>query len=244
MLSSLALVRAVVTGVTSGIGEAVVDRLIEGGARVAGVGRDRARLEERAARWGERFVPIVADLAYPSDRRVAIERIGATLERVDVLVNNAAACVYETPLDLSPVRWEALVQVNLLAAIELACGLAPRLGDAAHVVNVSSIVARAAPSAKFGPYAVTKAALDRFTDALRLELAPRGAKVSLLAPGLVDTPIYDKVEGFEGARAALEKQVPAWLEPGDVADALVWMLTRPPRVVVSELVVLPRGQAR
>jgi NADP-dependent 3-hydroxy acid dehydrogenase YdfG len=241
---SLSEKRAVVTGVTSGIGAALVDRLIEAGALVAGVGRTQEKLDERAARWGARFIPVLADLAKGDARRGAVEQISAQLERVDVLVNNAAECVYASPVELSPLAWEALVQTNVLAVVELCSGLAPRLSEDAQVVNVSSVVARSVPSAKFGPYAVTKAALDRFTEALRLELAPRGVRVSLLAPGLVDTPIYDKVAGFAPVRATLTKQVPTWLTDADVADALVWMLTRPQHVAVSELVLMPRGQTR
>jgi len=112
------------------------------------------------------------------------------------------------------------------------------------VVNISSVTARYAPSARFGPYAVTKAALDSFTTMLRLELDPRGVRVTSIAPGLVETPIYDKVEGFSAAREKLAKQIPRWLSAGEVADAIIWVLARPPHVVVGELTLMPSGQAR
>src|SRR5207244_4498627 len=113
-----------------------------------------------------------------------------------------------------------------------------------HVINLSSVTTRFLANARFAPYALTKAAVERFTEALRLELQPLGVKVSLLAPGLVDTPIYDKVSGFEKTRARLTEQVPTWLRAEDVAEAIVWVFEQPEHVLVSELVILPREQPR
>ncbi len=164
--------------------------------------------------------------------------------RVDVIVNNAAEVVYVPPLALDPERFDALWEVNTRAAMDLIHGLAPKLGPEAQVVNIGSVTGRHLAHPRFAPYALTKAALEHFTEAVRLELAPRGIRVSLVVPGLVDTPIYDKVEGFDAARAALTKQIPKWLSPEDVADSICWLLTRPASVTVSELTLLPRFQAR
>jgi NADP-dependent 3-hydroxy acid dehydrogenase YdfG len=234
----------VVTGVTSGIGEALVTRLLAEGAEVAGLGRDADKLAAAATRWGARFIAVQADLADRGQRQRALAQLRERVPRVEVLVNNAAEIVYATPLGLETARWAALLEVNLLAAIDLVSGLAAHLGPGAQVVNVSSVTARQMPGAKFCPYALTKAALERFTEGLRMELAPRGVKVSLIVPGLVDTPVYDRVEGFDAARKALRSQVPEWLTADDVADAMMWMLTRPPRVLISEITLVPRGQAR
>jgi NADP-dependent 3-hydroxy acid dehydrogenase YdfG len=118
------------------------------------------------------------------------------------------------------------------------------MGPGGHVVQISSVTARFLPTAKFGAYAMTKSAVEQLVEALRLELAPRGVRVSSVSPGLVDTPIYDKLDGFSEARAKLRTQVPDWLSSEDVADAVVWILSRPANVVVSELVVMPKGQVR
>jgi NADP-dependent 3-hydroxy acid dehydrogenase YdfG len=234
----------VVTGVTSGIGAALVDRLIASGARVLGVARDPAKLEIAAARLGPGFTPVVADLASAEARRGALAVLLEQAPRVDIFVSNAGECVYETPLGFPVDRFRELLEVNLLAAIDLTQGLAPRMEAGAHIVAISSITARFLPNARFGPYALTKAALDRFVEALRVEVDPRGIKVTSIAPGLVDTPIYDKVEGFAQTRAKLAEQVPSWLSPGDIADAVMWAIDRPPHVVISEIAILPRGQAR
>jgi NAD(P)-dependent dehydrogenase (short-subunit alcohol dehydrogenase family) len=163
---------------------------------------------------------------------------------VDVLVNNAAEVVYETPLGLGAEGFSRLMEINVAAALDLTRAAAERMARGATVLNVSSVTAKFLPHARFASYAVTKAALDQLTAALRLELEPRGIHVSLLSLGLVDTPVYENVSGFEGMREKLSAQVPVWLKPRDVAEAAVWMLERPAPMVATELVLMPAGQAR
>jgi NAD(P)-dependent dehydrogenase (short-subunit alcohol dehydrogenase family) len=236
--------QGVVTGVTSGIGKALVARLIEEGARVVGLARKDDLLRELATTWGEAFVPIVADLAVPEERAAAQRAVLAAAPRVDFLVNNAAEVVYASPLALPLERWRRLIEIDLVAAIELVQALAPAMPADGHVVNLSSVTARFVSQPAFGPYALAKTALESFSDALRLELAPRGVAVTVVRPGLVDTPLYGKVEGFEKSLARLREAVPEWLRAEDVADAIVWVLSRPRSVVVGELTILPRHQAR
>ncbi len=229
---------AVVTGVTSGIGKALVARLLTQGATVVGVARDASKIEPRAA-----FVPFIADLAQ-SDRSRVFAEIAERFPQIDVLVNNAAECVYASPLELDPEKMRRLLEINLLAPIELVRVLAPRMQRGAHVVNVSSVTARHLPNPRFAAYGLTKAAVDATTDAMRLELDPKGVRVTSIVPGLVDTPIYDKVEGFARTREKIRESLPQWLSAEDVAEAIVWALDRPAHVVASEIVLLPLGQAR
>jgi NADP-dependent 3-hydroxy acid dehydrogenase YdfG len=235
---------AVVTGATSGIGEAVAARLIAAGARVIGVGRNAAKLESLISRWGDRFEPRVVDLAEGERRAGAIEAIAAGYPRIDIIVSNAAECLYETPLGTSIGAYRRLIEINALAGIELVQSLAPRMEAGGHIVQLSSVTARHLPAARFAPYAMSKALAEKFVEALRLELHPRQIKVSLIAPGLVATPIYEKVEGFEKTRVKLNEQVKKWLDADDVAEAVLWMLTRPAHVAVTEVVIMPREQAR
>jgi serine 3-dehydrogenase (NADP+) len=237
---------ALVTGVTSGIGAETVRALLGEGMRVWGVGRDARRLQQFADPLGAGFTPLLADLADPEARgRLFAELAGRSRETpVQLLVNNAAECVYESPLGLAPARLSRLFEINVTAGLELCQAMAAGMPVGAQIINISSVVARHLPSAKFAPYAATKAALDCLSEALRLELHPRGIHVSTLAPGLVDTPIYDKVEGFERARRKIREQVPTWLSARDVAETIVWMASRPVHLVVSELCLLPAAQAR
>ncbi len=244
MSASLLGRNVVVTGVTSGIGRALVLRLLDEGAQVLGLGRDSARLDELARDHRERFVPVVSDLAVPSDRERAVARIRRSFDRIDAIVNNAAECVFETPLSLSLERWRRLLEVDFVAAVELVKELADRLPATGHVVTVSSVTTQFIAHPAFAPYALVKTALESFTDALRLELAPRGVAVTTVRPGLVATPLYEKVDGFDKMRARISETVPEWLSAEDVADAIVWTLARPHPVVVSELTLLPRRQAR
>lgn len=235
---------AVVTGASSGIGAAVAGRLLEDGARVVGLARNGDAMREAFAAYGDRFVPVVADLSDPEARARAIEEVLASVDRVDLLVNNAGACVYAGTLGVDWETWRSLGELNLWAAIELTRALVPVMGTGSLVVNVSSVTARHLPAPRFAPYAMTKVALDQFTESLRLELGPRGIKVTLLAPGLVDTAIYDKVDGFASAEERIRRAVPEWLAPADVADTVSWLVRRPAHVVVGEMVLLPLGQGR
>ena len=235
---------AVVTGATSGIGAALARRLYIEGATVIGVARNRDALAEEVIRGEGRFIAVCADLAGRDGRAAAIAEIEDRAPRIDLLINNAGAAAYASPLELGVAGWRALFEINVHAAVELAVALAPRLLPGGHLVNVSSVTARFAPNARFAVYAATKGALDRATEALRLELDPRGVHVTSIAPGLVDTPLYTKVAGFAGARDKIARQVQRWLTAGDVADAVFWVVTRPAHVVISELVMMPSGQGR
>ncbi len=233
---------ALITGATSGIGLASAKKLREAGYHVVAVGRDAERLRVLEVELG--VVTRVADLAQPESRRELGDWIAARQVPLDVLVNNAAECVYESPLTLEPARMSRLFEVNVVAPIELARAVAPHMPHGGHIVQLSSVTAKHLANAKFAPYGTTKAALEHLTEALRLELHPRGIGVSTLVPGLVDTPIYDKLPNFESTRAKLHQHVEVWLEPEDVADVLLWVLSRPPHLVIGEVTILPRSQAR
>jgi NADP-dependent 3-hydroxy acid dehydrogenase YdfG len=235
---------AVVTGATSGIGAALARRLCGEGATVIGVGRRREALVAHSVHAEGRFVAVCADLADPAARSRAIHEIAERAPRIDVLINNAGEALYASPLELGVARWRALFEINLHAAIEIAVELAPRIASGGHLINVSSVTARFSPNTRFAAYAATKGALDRATEALRLELDPLGIHVTSIAPGLVDTPLYDKVAGFAATRDKIARQVPSWLTASDVADAILWVTTRPAHVVVAELVLMPSGQGR
>lgn len=243
-MTSLAGKIAIVTGVTSGIGHALTSRLIAEGARVLGVARSAEKLTAAAVPWGDRFTPLVADLAVPAARSALMKRLREEVRSVDVVVSNAAECCYETPLRTPSETWRRMLEVNLLAGIELVQTVVPAMAAGGHVVLVSSVTARHVAHAKFGPYGLSKSAVEHFAESLRLELQSSHINVALIAPGLVETPIYDKVSGFERAREKARQEIPRWLQAEDVADAILWILDRPAHVAVSELVLLPRGQAR
>jgi NAD(P)-dependent dehydrogenase (short-subunit alcohol dehydrogenase family) len=236
--------QALVTGVTSGIGRATALRLLAAGAVVIGLGRDHVKLADIASRAGPRFKPLLADLSRPEERARAAESLRRIERPVELFVSNAAEAVFKTPLEVSPKVALRLFEVNVCAPLELCQAVASRMGPTGHVVQISSVTTRHLPTAEFGAYAMTKSAVERLVEALRQELAPRGVRVSSVSPGFVDTPIYDKLDGFSEARSRLRAEVPNWLSSEDVAEAIFWILSRPANVVVSELVVMPKGQVR
>lgn len=232
------------TGVTSGIGLALTSRLIEAGATVLGIARDAEKLLALSDRFGPRFRGALIELAGATTRRNALAEQLSRFDKIDAVINNAAEVVYESPLELDLDRWRSLFEVNFFAGVELVSLAAPRIPRGGQVINVSSAVARFLPNSKFAPYAITKAAIDRATEAIRLELDPRGVRVTSIVPGLVDTPIYEKTENFEKTLARIKEQIPTWLSADDLADAVMWTLERPEHVVIGEMVIMPRGQTR
>ncbi|HET7542105.1 MAG TPA: SDR family oxidoreductase [Polyangiaceae bacterium] len=243
-MSSLSGRHCVVTGATSGIGRATALALLSAGASVTGLGRSREKLVALAEQAGQDFDFLVADLAVDSELERVSEALRQSSRPIDVFVSNAGEAAYASPLAISPAHFRHLLQLNVCAPLELCQALVPRMSASGHVVQLSSVAGRFLPNAKFGPYGVTKAAVTGLIDALRLEVASRGIRVTSIVPGLVDTPIYDDVEGFDDLRKKLDEQVPHWLTPEDVAETITWVLSRPANVVVTELTVMPRGQAR
>ncbi len=205
---------ALVTGASSGIGRALAERLAAAGATVLAAGRDAAALDALAGRSGAR--PLVADLLDPG----AAERLAAlALEaagRVDVLVNNAGAGWAGPFAAMDPAAAARLVGLNLLAPVRLTRALVPQMlaRRSGQVVNVASI-AGLVPAPAEAVYAATKAGLIGFSDSLRAELAPAGVGVLVVAPGVVDTPFFDR----RGAPYA--RRWPRPIDPARVADATV-----------------------
>jgi len=205
---------ALVTGASSGIGLAVSRLLAERGATLALAGRDELALAAVAERTGGQ--PLAADLASPGGaERVAglvLERWG----RVDLLVSNAGAGwagdLAAMPLEAA----ERLVTLNLLAPVRLTRLLLPGMLErgSGHLVYVTSI-AGATGVAREAVYAATKAGLATFADSVREEVAGRGLTVSVVVPGVVDTPFFDR------RGSAYDRSWPAPIPAERVARALL-----------------------
>jgi short-subunit dehydrogenase len=180
-----------VTGATSGIGRATAIRLAAHGTRLLLSGRDVGALAELEATTGGS--PVALDLSEPGAGRELARRALEVFDRVDVVVNSAGSGLYGPAAELVQDDLERIVRVNLLAPIELTSALLPGMLErrSGHVVLIGSIAGRLG-RANEATYAASKAALAVFADSLGLELAGSGVAVSLVTPGVVDTPFFER----------------------------------------------------
>jgi len=186
---------AIVTGASSGIGEATARRLAKNGFDVAIIARRKDRLEALAmeiAEAGGRAIPIAADLADEEATARAAREALAGLGRIDLLVNNAGYSPGRAIEQITRQELRHIFDVNLFSALQLIGAVTPtmRSQGGGLIINVGS-VAGLIPAPLAVPYATTKIGMHAATDALRLELAPFGIKLSLVIPGFVDTAVFD-----------------------------------------------------
>ncbi|MCP3804917.1 SDR family NAD(P)-dependent oxidoreductase [Allokutzneria sp. A3M-2-11 16] len=231
---------ALVTGASSGIGEAVAHDLAQRGATVVVVARRRERVARVVAEIegkGGRAFAVPADLTDRDQATAAVLEAVKLTGRLDILVNNAGIGFVEEALEADLDRWRQTVEINLLAVLSCTHAALPHLVAAAEgprgiadVVTISSVAGRiTAPGCSV--YAATKHAVGAFSDCIRKELVGR-VRVGLVEPGMVDTELTD------ASTAEFE-----WLQPQDVADAVSYLVTRPRHVAVSELLLRPSAQA-
>lgn len=241
---------ALITGGGTGIGAAAARRFAAQGTAVAVVGRRPDPLEEtvQAARaLGAEAIAIPADLSDPKAPVQIVERIAQTWERLDILVNNAAA-IKHLPIDEAPLElFDEHMAVNVRAPYFLIQAALPylRRSDVAAVINItSSSGSLAIPGQSM--YGTSKAALEYLTRSLAAELAPWGIRVNAIAPGPVDTPIHRTWAGddLEGAYERMRREVP--LERMGTADELaawiVWLASPEASWVTGAIIHVDGGQ--
>lgn len=240
---------AVVTGAASGIGAATARHLIDHGASVVLVARRVDRLVDLADRLGPRALAAPADVTDP-DAVAGLVDVAAALGTVDILVNNAGLMSANPLVDKREDEWRRMVEVNLTGTLNMTGAFLPQLltaaasGRPADIVNVSSTGADYSVPG-FAVYGATKAAISYLSAALRTELAARTLRVTDLKPGGVHTEVASHTSNpriREQLATAHERM--RLLDPDDVADAIVYAITRPAHVCVSQLSVLPVDQAR
>jgi NADP-dependent 3-hydroxy acid dehydrogenase YdfG len=256
---------AVVSGASSGIGRAIAERMGAAGAHVILGGRTPSAMEESAARIiasGGRATIKVSDVRDPDSMRALV---GAAVEadgHLDILVNNAGVSYLGTVLDGDPEAWRAMLDTNVLALL-VGCQAAVQamrsVGNAGHIVNISSV---AAHNPESGVYGATKHAVNVISRTLRQELLEDPIQVTSIMPGLVATNIgrnvdpeilagivamsgieADVVPGerlpddvLEAAQVALGEIM---IRPDDVADAVMYAVGEPSSVHISEIVIRP-----
>lgn len=229
-----------VTGATSGIGEATARRAAEAGWSVVITGRRGDRLREVASGTGA--VPLEFDVR---DREATAAAVASVPDAwvPDVLVNNAGLAVGREPVDAGVYEdWDRMVDTNVKGLLNVSREWLPRMRPGARVINVGSVAGKQAyPGGSV--YNATKFAVEGLTQAMRMDLLPRGIQVGQVSPGAVSTE-FSTVR-FKGDDAAAEG-VYAGFEPlraEDVADAIWYMATRPPHVCIHDVWIMPAAQA-
>jgi NADP-dependent 3-hydroxy acid dehydrogenase YdfG len=243
---------ALVTGASSGIGRATAKALAARGAAVALVARRIDRLQALADELrtsGSTALVIEADVTDRAAAEAAVERTADELGRVDVLVNNAGVMLLGPILDAPVSEWEEMININVFGLLYCAKAALPHLlraadGEPRHtadLVNISSVAGRVVRVGS-GVYNATKHAVGAFSESLRQEVTGRHVRVALVEPGAVATELAshnrpEVLEGIKDRLAAIER-----LEDHDIADTITYIVTRPRRVAINELLIRPTEQ--
>ena len=235
--------RALVTGATSGIGLACARALAAEGCRLVLVGRREGRLRAVARSLGRRVQ--VRVLVLDVRDRAAVEAAEASFFAVDILVNNAGLARGFDPLQEGRVDdWEEMIDTNLKGLLYVTRKALPFMVKRrrGHVVNLGSTAGHWTYP-KGNVYCASKAAVKVLTEGLRMDLLGSGIRVSSVDPGMVETAFSEVRFHGDAARA---RAVYAGMRPlaaGDVAEAVLWCLPRPPHVNIQQVVVTPTDQA-
>lgn len=241
MSQSLAGKVALITGASSGIGRALSGALAQEGAGLALAARSTERLEAvRAAIRATEAITVPTDLSIPSE----VERmVAATLDhfgRIDILLANAGIYVLGEVKDGDPDAWEQMIAVNVASVFRAIRAVLPGMiaQGSGHIVVTSSISGHSA--LHWEPvYSATKHAIQTFVHGLRRQVAPFGIRVGEVSPGIVLNELWGYTDPQAIAAKAAARE---GLLSEDIADAVLFMLTRPARVTVRDLVILPQNQ--
>lgn len=246
---------AIVTGASSGIGEATAKELAALGASVAVVARRQERLaalvrEIEAA--GGTALAVAADIADRAAAEAAVQTVVERFGRLDILINNAGLMLLGTVLDQDVEEWERMIAVNQKGLLYMTNAALPHLLTAAQdgprevadIVNISSIAGRQAWP-KFGVYSMTKFGVQGFTESLRQEVTQKHVRVGILEPGAVATELVSQnSQAVQDELAASDAdRIPEPLQPDDIAENIAFMVTRPRRSSIAELWAMPTSQA-
>jgi NADP-dependent 3-hydroxy acid dehydrogenase YdfG len=238
---------ALVTGASSGIGEATARALAAHGATVAVAARRKDRLDALASEIGG--LAIEADVTQREQAEGAVATTAGELGRLDIVINNAGVMLLGTIADAPVEEWDRMFDLNVKGLMYVARAALPHLMAAAEtdprsvadLVNVSSVAGRRV-GVGGGVYQATKHAVGVFSEALRQEVTERHVRVALMEPGAVDTELTHHLR--PEVRDSLAQSGFPKLQSDDIADAIVYMVTRPRHMGINEMLIRPTEQVR
>lgn len=240
---------ALVTGASSGIGEATARALAERGAQVAVAARRKDRLDALADAIGG--LAIEADVTQQGQAIGAVETTVDALGRLDVVINNAGVMLLGNIVDAPTEEWDRMFDLNVKGLMYVAHAALPHLiraaeGDprrVADLVNVSSVAGRRV-GVGGGVYQATKHAVGVFSEALRQEVTERHVRVALMEPGAVATELTHHLRPEVRDQLSTAGGDYPILQSEDIADAIAYMVTRPRHMGINEMLIRPTEQVR
>ncbi|MEJ2176837.1 MAG: SDR family NAD(P)-dependent oxidoreductase [Gammaproteobacteria bacterium] len=234
---------AFVTGASSGIGESLARQLVNNGYRVIGTARKLERLDGLTRELGERFFALELDLNDQSSVDRVASDLPSSWKQVDVLVNNAGHDVGgRRPFqDGDCVQWLDIIETNVNGLIRITYALLPDMlkRNRGHIVNIGS-TSGIEPVPTTAVYSASKHAVNGLSESLRKELESTGVRVSQVLPGMVRTGFAEARFGDQDTADKFYDDFGKWLNPDDVANAILYIISQPQHVVVSQLVVVPK----
>ena len=232
---------AVVTGASSGIGEATARALAASGYRVALLARRADRIDALAAELGNGSIAIEADVTDRDQLVAAAERVRNELGPANVLINNAGIMLLGPFSADQREDYRRMIDVNLLGAITTTEVFLDQLtAGGGDIVNISSVAGRTARAGN-GVYAATKWGLNGWSESLRQELLP-GVRVTLIEPGVVATELPTHITHAQTSAAVNDAYRQATVTAGDIAEVIVFALSRPRHLAINEILLRPSTQ--
>lgn len=235
---------ALITGATSGIGEATA-KLLSSSYRLIVCGRRSERLEQLQKELPNECKTLVFDIRDKDAVFAAIDSLPNEWKQIDVLINNAGNAHGLDPIHEGSVSdWDAMMDINVKGLLYVSKAIIPGMVDRkmGHVVNVSSIAGlEVYPNGNV--YCASKHAVDALTKGMRMDLNAHGIKVTSIDPGLVETEFSEVRFKGDAARASQVYKNYTPLTAHDVAETIEFVLSRPPHVMIGDLLILPTDQA-
>lgn len=230
---------AAITGAASGIGLECAKKFLDAGAKVALIDRAEEKLRDLCTELGENAFPVVVDLL---DKESVSDMMPAILEHcggLDIFHANAGAYIGGPLIDGNPDEWDRMLNLNINAAFRTVHAVLPHMMEqkSGDIIMTSS-VAGVVPVVWEPIYTASKHAIQAFTHTVRRQVAPHGIRVGAILPGPVVTALLDN-----WPREKMEEALGngSLMQPGEVADCIVFMLTRPRNVTIRDLVLLPNS---
>jgi NADP-dependent 3-hydroxy acid dehydrogenase YdfG len=240
---------ALITGASSGIGEATALVLAAQGMRVALAARRADRIEglvQRITHVGGEAMALVADVTNEEQVQAMVSNMHERWGRIDILVNNAGLMLLGPIAGANTEDWRRMIQTNILGLLYTTHAVLPimKAQGSGHIVNMSSLAGRVARAGS-GVYNVTKWGVVAFSEALRQECVPDHIRVTVIEPGMVETNLATHITNPTAREAALQRMHAITpLQSEDIANAIAYAVTQPVHVNVNEILIRSTEQDR